>query len=127
VGMRTASFASRVASLGGSRIMTDRLICTMGTPAIARSVARSGCDWEATTYRCLLVSPASAQLAYDTDLRYDGLTHDASETFVPGYGLAVVAFSTLEGLREIDHVLLGFPLQIKLMNTALRDHWNNKL
>jgi len=52
-----ASFALRVVSLGGSRTMTERLMWTIGAAGILRSFTRSGCDWVATTYRCLLSVP----------------------------------------------------------------------
>ena len=42
--------------------MTERLIWTIGAAGTLRSFTRSGCDWVATTYRCLLLVPESLQL-----------------------------------------------------------------
>jgi len=53
----TISFTFKVASLGGSRIITERLMCTIGVPGIARNLTRSGWDCVAMTYRCLFLSP----------------------------------------------------------------------
>ena len=39
-------------------------------------------------------------------------TDNAGETFIAGYGLAMVALAPLELLREIHGGLLGFPLQV---------------
>jgi hypothetical protein len=37
--------------------MTERLMWTIGAAGMLRSLTRSGCDWVATTYRCLLLVP----------------------------------------------------------------------
>ena len=44
--------------------MTERLIWTIGAAGTLRSFTRSGCDWVATTYRCLLLEPETFQLRY---------------------------------------------------------------
>jgi hypothetical protein len=45
----TFSFAVMVASLGGSRIMTERLMWMIGTAGIVRSMLRKGPDCDAIT------------------------------------------------------------------------------
>ena len=44
--------------------MTERLIWTIGVAGTLRSFTRSGCDWVAITYRCLLLVPEALQLRY---------------------------------------------------------------
>lgn len=50
------------------------------------------------------------------------LTDYAGETLVSWYRLAVVAFASLERLREVDCRLLLFALKIELVDAALSDH-----
>ena len=50
------------------------------------------------------------------------LTDDAGETLVSWYRLTVVAFASLECLREVDCRLLLFALKVEFVDAALGNH-----
>ena len=54
--------------------------------------------------------------------RLEGLTNNTGEAIIPGDRLAVVAFPSLERLREIDGGLLLLALQVELVDAALGNH-----
>lgn len=106
--------------------MTERFICTMGTPGTARSFCRSSCDCVAITYRCLFVSPTPPErhLAPPAPAQERGerRTDDARDALVARDRLAVVTLPPLELLREVHRGLRGLALEVQLVDAALRDH-----
>lgn len=123
----TASLASCVASLGGSSIITERFICTMGTAGVFRSCERRVADWVATTYRCLFVSSiiTTVRMQDISNHWWYWLTddNDTKQTFISRNSFPMITFPPFEGLCEIDSRLLRFPLQIELVYATLGDHY----
>ena len=52
----------------------------------------------------------------------NGRTDDGNETLFPWNGFTVVAFTSFEGLCEINGVLLRFTSEIQFVDAALSDH-----
>ena len=80
--------------------MTERLIWTIGAAGTLRSFTRSGCDWVATTYRCLLLVPEALQLRYTREEKC--ITNDTRQTLISWYSFSMVTFSTFKCFRQIN-------------------------